>query len=253
LNPDGVTEITTNTTRGSKWSPFLISGNCPTFKLTLFLTSQKTVSVQPIVQMINLNEIYPLIVPGEYSKSGAWDLPHHTFTEEGYILTWVSFKGQGSMIYITQSIYNDLETNHPGWQQKAFDNLRMSIGDNENFFTQYKLSSDGRLIFLVFLNADGIGSSRILLSNELIKAFPSGYYIAIPDRSCGMIIPKNINRHELKELEVMVKRMHKNATIPMSGKLFSPESFRLPEEWITASKPELTKIIVEEIDNLQGR
>jgi hypothetical protein len=24
LNPDGVTEITTNTTRGSKWSPFLI-------------------------------------------------------------------------------------------------------------------------------------------------------------------------------------------------------------------------------------
>ena len=81
--------------------------------------------------------------------------------------------------------------------KKAFDNLWISIGDKEDFFTPYKMGTDGRLIFLAFLNSDGIGSSRILFSNVLTKAFPTGYYIVFSDRSCDMIFPKDINEDEL--------------------------------------------------------
>jgi hypothetical protein len=41
------------------------------------------------------------------------------------------------------------------------------------------------------MNSDGIGSSRVVLSNELVKAFPNGYYLAFPDRSCGLVITKD--------------------------------------------------------------
>ncbi len=79
------------------------------------------------------------------------------------------------MSYLTRDQYQNLEVKNPGWQQNAFENLRLSIDDEENFFSQYKKSSDGRLLFLVFINSDGIGSSRVLFTQELTKSFPNGY------------------------------------------------------------------------------
>ena len=92
------------------------------------------------------------------------------------------------------------------------------------------MSQDGkRIVFKAFINEDGIGSSRILLSKELSSAFPNGYYVAFPDRSCGLIIPKNINGKELEEMKTLIKKMKKGATISMSDQLYDMEDFSLPE------------------------
>lgn len=44
--------------------------------------------------------------------------------------------------------------------------------------------------------------------------------------------------------------MFKEATTAMSNKLFSPESFKLPIEWVTPINPELSNLLAEEIINL---
>ncbi|MET0637857.1 MAG: hypothetical protein ABWZ25_17635 [Chitinophagaceae bacterium] len=199
---------------------------------------------------INLHKIFPLIVPSSYYVRGTWDLPHFPFLEAEFILTWITFDEGSSMLYLTREQYQNLEVNNAGWQQNAFENLRLSINDEENFFSQYKKNSDGRLLFLAFINSDGIGSSRIMFAKELTKAFPHGYYIAFPDRSCGLVIGNDIRPDELTDIKKTVEKMFKEATTAMSNKLFSPESFKLPIEWVTPINPELSDLLAEEIIKL---
>src|SRR5690606_38485831 len=121
---------------------------------------------QPSSVTTRTHNIYPLIVPSSYYSKATWDLPHFAFPEEEFILTWVTFGEGNSMSYLTRDQYQNLEVNNAGWQQNAFENLRLSINDEENFFSQFKKSGDGRLLFLAFINSDGIGSSRIMFAKE---------------------------------------------------------------------------------------
>lgn len=201
---------------------------------------------------LNIQNILPIIVPDSYYKKGIWDLPHQPIEGTTFLLTWVILGSEGSMSYLTRDQYNALDINNTGWQKMTFENLRLSINENENFFTQYKRSNDGRLLFVSFMNADGIGSSRILLAVELTQAFPDGYYIAIPDRSCGLVVTKNIRPDEIADIRKMLKNMYKNATTAMSDKLFLSETFKLPVDWITPFNPELSALFVKEIIKLKN-
>lgn len=200
---------------------------------------------------IRLDNVFPLIVPASYN-SKAWSLPHYKLPHSSFILTWVTFGSGASMNYLTQEQYQNLTSSNEGWQQVSFENLRRSIGDNENFFTQYKMSSDGhRLIFLAFMNGDGIGSSRILLADELRKAFPHEYYLAFPDRSCGLVVAKDITDKELNETRKLVKSIYKGATTPMSGELHQANDVLLPADWTQPVDPEFSGLLSNEISKLR--
>ena len=201
---------------------------------------------------MNLDNIYPLIVPANYYVKGTWELPHYPLPNQSFILTWVTFGSAATMNYLTQQQYQELNNSYDGWQQKTFENLRLSIADNENFFSQYKMTASGQqLLWLCFMNSDGIGSSRILLSTELTKAFPNGYYLAFPDRSCGLVIAKDITDKELKEIKDMVKGMYNGATTFMSGQLHPVNDFKLPEQWTQPINTEFSSLLTNEISKLR--
>ena len=132
------------------------------------------------------------------------------------------------MVYMTEMEFRGLNDYFRGWQQQSFRNLLS--GNLLHTHARYRDDTD-HLIYLGFMNDDGIGSSRILLNHELAKAFPKGYFLALPDRSCGLAISKDITEQELNEIELLVKGMHKNATTPMTGEIFDPKEFVLPFEW----------------------
>ncbi len=201
---------------------------------------------------MSLDNIYPLIVPANYYVKGTRELPHYALPNQSFILTWVTFGSAATMNYLTQEQFQELNNKHDGWQQKSFENLRLSIADNENFFSKYKIGASGRqLLWICFMNGDGIGSSRILLSNELTKAFPNGYYLAFPDRSCGLVIAKDISDKELNEIKDMIKGMHKGATASMSGQLHSGGDFELPERWTQPIDTEFSSVLTKEIFKLR--
>ena len=100
------------------------------------------------------------------------------------------------------------------------------------------------------MNSDGIGSSRILLSNELTRAFPNGYYLALPDRSCGLVISKDIKERELKEIKDQVAKMYKTATTAMSGQLHASDDFALLEDWTKPIDEGFSIILTNEINKL---
>jgi len=178
--------------------------------------------------------IYPLIVPKDYYVAGVWELPHRPFPQADFIMTWILCeKDSGGMLYITGEQHDDLNREHAGWQRESFENLLGKTGESDKFFTHYRLSEDGsRIVFIAFMNDDGLGSSRVLGSTQLGKAFPQGYRIAFPDRSCGLAIPNDITKRELVDIQKMLKKMFQDATTPMSDQLFDPDQFMLPDTWL---------------------
>jgi len=200
---------------------------------------------------MDVKMIYPLIVPANYHVRDVWGFPHRAFNNTNFILTWVSFMGLEPMLYMTEDISKRLSAQHPNWQRQAMENLRHSIRDNENFFGHFKRTGDNsKILFLAFENEDGIGSSRILLKNELSKIFPNGYYVALPDRSFGLAIAKDVSATDLKKTRSLVKKMHKVATTPMSAHLHEPIDFDLPPEWLAPIDDNYSQSLINEAINL---
>ena len=149
------------------------------------------------------------------------------------------------MIYLTEANFAELNKNFGDWQQQSFENLR-NEGDYFHTHTKRRHNTD-HVIFISFLNNDGIGSSRVLLNIELSKGFAKGYYLALPDRSCGLIISKDITNKELEEIKTQVNEMYKNATIPMSGEIHDPLQFTLPNSWTNPIDKAFSDQIVDAI------
>ena len=177
---------------------------------------------------MNVERLFPLIVPSTYVNS-SWRLPNHKFPISQYLLAWVEFENDSAMSYLNEEDFKNLNQSYKNWQQQSFENLR---NEGDYFHTHVTHRKDtNHILYITFLNPDGIGSSRILLNTELSTSFPKGYSIAFPDRSCGLVISKDITNSELEEIELTVKGMHKNATTAMSNQIHDPELFLLPYPW----------------------
>jgi hypothetical protein len=201
--------------------------------------------------MMELQHLYPLIVPSSYVSDTGWDLPHYALPNTDFLLTWVSFKADEAMVYLTRDEYQALEATQPGWQQVALHNLRHSLADDESFYTHVKVSDDKRrIVFLAFMHQDGIGSSRLLLASEWNQAFPAGYSLALPDRSCGLLIPHGILATELADTQQMVASMYAGATVPMSDQLYPSTDFTLPATWTTPLASHPSQTVLEAITRL---
>jgi len=124
-----------------------------------------------------MEKLFPLIVPSRYISS-SWNLPFQKFPTSQYLLTWVKFKNESTMSYLTDDEFRNLNQNDRNWQQQSFENLR----EEGDYFHTHITHRKGtkHILYITFLNPDGIGSSRILLDVELSKIFSKGYYIASP-------------------------------------------------------------------------
>jgi hypothetical protein len=190
------------------------------------------------------NNLFPLIIPSDYLSS-AWKLPHEKFPINEFALTWVLFEGSSTMTYLTEDEYENLNENSQNWQQRSFENLRFS---SDFFHTNVKYSSQNNsVVFISFLNDDGIGSTRILLNFELSRAFKNGYSVAFPDRSCGLVIPKDIPKKDLDETKMLVRKMYKTATTPMTDKIYDSDQFVLPENWTLPIDKDFSNQIIEKL------
>jgi hypothetical protein len=200
---------------------------------------------------MELQHLYPLIFSSGYVSDTTWELPHHPLPHKNFILTWVSFKADEAMTYLTRAEHQTLEATQPGWQRVTMDNLRHLLVDDESFYTHVKVSDDARrVIFLAFMHQDGIGSSRLLLAPEWSQAFPSGYFLALPDRSCGLLVPHDVSATELADAQQMVESMYDGATVPMSNQLYTSADLALPAAWTTPLTPQPSQAVLATIAQL---
>jgi hypothetical protein len=65
-----------------------------------------------------------------------------------------------------------------------------------------------------------------------------------------LAIAKDIGETELKKTKILVKKMYKVATSPMSPNLHEPIDFDLPPEWLTPIDENYSQLLINEAINL---
>src|ERR1700754_2904627 len=130
--------------------------------------------------------IFPIIVPRSYFVYDNWPGNHLLLNHPELAVTWVELTSDGAMLYVTKDRHKELEEVHGNLHRHAMSVLRQH---SEGQLATHAKEVNGRTIFLGMMHADGLGSSRLLLLPELQARFPGGFRIAIPDRSCGMVMP----------------------------------------------------------------
>jgi hypothetical protein len=77
------------------------------------------------------------------------------------------------------------------------------------------------------MHEDGLGTSRLLLLNELDQAIPGGYWLAIPERSCGIVVPKNVSPMARQEAEEVIENCYRRGTTQMLPGLQEKSDFEI--------------------------
>lgn len=172
----------------------------------------------------DLAALRPLVVPATYGALGNFPAPLIPLAASELALTWVALTPPEWMLYVKPAAAVN-------WQQRGIDlyvralaNLREA--DAGRTWTHEKRDEVGRLIWVGMMHDDGLGSSRLLCFEELSAAFPHGYLVALPDRSCGLAVSAGANNAERREFDDMVEHCFAGATTPMSDQIMAPEALR---------------------------
>ena len=168
----------------------------------------------------DLANLYPLIVPSTYIESGAWDLPHLPLTPADLILTWVILHPGQTMIYVTADQIREWKKDGVHWRDVALNNMRRDTGNNPA--THEKRDANGLVQWIAMMQPDGLGSSRVLMANELRNLFPEGYQVAIPERSVGLALSANASSEHQASFLDLVQNCQRDGTVPMVSRLLDP-------------------------------
>lgn len=162
-------------------------------------------------------------MPREYAVVGV-PAVFHALAAPDLLLTWVELSEPEMMLYVTPARAAEWDSTQPGWRAIAL--AAMQRADAGRVFTHEKRAEDGSLVWVAMMHDDGLGSIRLLLTEELARVFPTGYLVALPDRSCGLAVARDAR--ELDEVRTMVAAMQSGATIPMIPDLRDPAELRSP-------------------------
>jgi hypothetical protein len=126
------------------------------------------------------------------------------------------------MTYVRLDVTAAWEARGVNLYDLAMENMRES--DAGETWTHETADEWDCLVWVAMMHDDGLGSSRLLCREELEAAFPMGYEVALPDRSCGMVISASATAVQRREFAALVQRCFEGATTPMLGEVLAPEA-----------------------------
>jgi uncharacterized protein YtpQ (UPF0354 family) len=170
--------------------------------------------------IVNRHPIFPVIVPRSYFASGAFTACHLDLRHPDLGVTWVEIDGPHSMTYVNPVRQAQLASSIMELHELAMQDLR----EAGHPVTHEKVV-EKTCWWLALNHDDGLGSSRLLMLDELRKAVPRGFRLAIPERSCGFLVPNGREGASLAEATALISRCHSAGAIPVLDSLFEPDCF----------------------------
>ncbi|HZD13416.1 MAG TPA: hypothetical protein VE177_07860 [Candidatus Binatus sp.] len=136
------------------------------------------------------------------------------------ILTWVLLHEKQTMVYVSIEQVQEWTRDNIDWGRIAIENMRRDTGENPA--THEKRDQSGNLQWVAMMQADGLGSSRVLMAEELNRLFPDGYLLAIPERSVGMAVSVNATAEHRDSFMSVVRKCQRDGITEMLDKLLTP-------------------------------
>jgi hypothetical protein len=170
------------------------------------------------VEALPLDRLFPVLCPAAFFERGDWPGPFDRLVTPELALTWAFDQPQETMLYLSHEHASYLNAQGVDYRIQAIANLRA----NSNPAWSHQKKVDGDLQWVALMHDDGFGPSRVLLSGTLGEAFPRGYLVAIPERSCGLVFPAALSGAALDEVRDIITGCFTEGTRPLTPTIFKP-------------------------------
>lgn len=171
------------------------------------------------------DSLFPIIVPRSYFQYGNWPGPHRNLQHPELAVTWVDLGIGQTMTYVTQPRYEEVQLSGIDIHSLAMANLAKA---SEALTTHSKVEDD-IVSFYAMMHADGLGTSRLLLLPAFDQLLPQGYWLGIPERSCGILVPKDVSMEARNDAVGVIQSCYEKGASPMLVGLFEREMFEVTD------------------------
>jgi hypothetical protein len=162
---------------------------------------------------IDTSRLMPVFALSRLFSSGMWPGPHVRLRTPDLALTWATLLPGGVLTYITFEMQAFWEGQEMDWKRLGLRNLTAATNGKEGARTLRR--SDGRPFAVAFMYEDGLGTSRLLLRQNLEQMFPKGYRVALPERTCGFAFSADVSMAEAHTIQGIVDRCYRHGTYPL--------------------------------------
>jgi hypothetical protein len=179
-----------------------------------------------------LSLVVPVLIPSSFVETGAWPGPYEIMRAQGIALAWAALLPDQAIRYVLHDAQREWETRGVDWKMRALQNLRERslepLGSGALF------RDNGEVWLISLMHSDGLGPSRLLLTDELECLFPKGYRVAIPERTRGFAFTVDLDDVDADTVENLIQGSYAKGERP-----FSPEIF-LPNDLLSATPSKIT-------------
>lgn len=186
--------------------------------------------VQPLVSAVkglkeqsrdlDLLTVLPVFLPRSIIESPSWTGPFATLRVAGVAMAWAVAESGRFPRYITPDKQQQWDSSGVDWRTQALLNLHSISGDALGTGALYRDSGEPWLISLMY--PDGLGPSRLLLTDHLARTFPRGYRVALPEQNRAYAFTTELDREDVDTVENLVHRSYQSAEQPLSPGIFDP-------------------------------
>jgi hypothetical protein len=176
---------------------------------------------QPMgAEHLDIEKVVPLFIPSSFTESGAWPGPYATLRAPGIALVWAVLLPDDGIRYVLHDMQRAWEAQGIDWKARALANLREISPEPVGTGTLFR--DDGETWLISLMHDDGLGPSRLLLTDQLERVFPKGYRVALPERSRGFAFASNLDLEDADTIDNLVQRCYWKGERPLSSGTFEP-------------------------------
>jgi hypothetical protein len=179
-----------------------------------------------------LSLVVPVFIPSSFVEAGAWPGPYSTLRARGVALAWAALLPDEAVRYVLHDMQCEWETHGIDWKARALQNLRerspQPLGSGALF------RDNGETWLISLMHSDGMGPSRLLLSDELERLFPKGYRVAMPECNRGFAFSVELDDVDADIVENLVQVGYSKGARPLSPEIF------LPNDLLSATPSRMT-------------
>jgi hypothetical protein len=178
--------------------------------------------VQPLVRCDrDIGAVLPVFIPASFLESaGGWPGPCEVLQARDIALAWAVPLANDITAYILHETQREWEAQGIDWKARALQNLRDL--SPEPMGTGSLFRDNGETWLISLMHADGLGPSKLLLTDQLERLFPKGYRVALPERSRGFAFSTELDPVDADTIENLIHGCYAKGDRPLSCGIFDP-------------------------------
>jgi len=169
---------------------------------------------------LDLHNVLPVFVPAALVASEDWKSSFRDLRAPGVALAWAARGVDNIQRYMSCETQRKWEAQGIDWGARAIENLR--AGSREPLGNGALFRDNGETWLISLAYPDGLGPSRLLLTEELVRIFPKGYRIALPDQNRAFAFARDLDAEDADTVENLVERSFSNSARPLAPGIFEP-------------------------------